>query len=135
MYGKIFSEIFDSSLVQYEGDTIYVFMCLIVLTDSEGYVRMNPIALANRIRKPVEAVEKAIANLEKPDSSSSNPEYEGRRIIPLKELTGGQENRGWWIVSHKKWREVAKRMDRSQKTKERVTKWREAQEEPLEPEP
>jgi len=124
MYGKIFSEIFDSSIVQYEGDTIYVFMCLIVLADRDGYVRLNPIALANRIRKPIEVVQEALKNLEKPDPYSSNPEYEGRRIIPLSELTGGEENRGWWVVSYRKWRDIASEYDRREKTRERIKKWR-----------
>ena len=124
MYGKIFSDIWDSSITQYDGDVIYVFIALITLADSEGYVRINPIALANRIKKPIEITTKALEILQQPDPSSKNPKYKGKRIIPLKELTNGKENRGWWIVTYTEWREIARRIDQTGKTKQRVQTYR-----------
>lgn len=125
MYGKIFSEIFDSSIVQYGHDTMYVLMCMVILSDPGGYVRFDPLAFAQRITMPGDEVRKAIENLEKPDPNSSNPEYEGRRIIPLKELTGGTECRGWWIVSHERWLRIARQIDKLERTRERVARWKE----------
>jgi len=124
MYGKIFSDIWDSSITQYDGDVIYVFIALITLADSEGYVRINPIALANRIKKPIEITTKALEILQQPDPNSKNPKYKGKRIIPLKELTNGKENRGWWIVTYTEWREIARRIDQTGKTKQRVQTYR-----------
>lgn len=124
MYGKIFSDIFDSSIMVHGGDTVYVFIALICLADSEGYTRITAPALAIRIGKPLEVVENAIAALERPDPHSTTPEEHGRRIIAMRELTGGQENRGWWIVNYLKYREIARRQERADKSTERKREWR-----------
>jgi uncharacterized phage protein (TIGR02220 family) len=124
MYGKIFSDIFDSSLVMHGGDVVYVFIALIVLADSEGFTRITIPALAARIGKDVETVAKAVAILESPDPYSSSADEHGARIKSLREITGGTENRGWWIVNYRKYREIARRMERAEKSKDRVQRWR-----------
>lgn len=125
MYGKIFEEIFDSSVMVHGGDTVYVFVAMIVLSDKEGYIRQHPAAFASRIGKDANTVRAAIANLEAPDPDSSTPDHNGRRIIPLSELTGGRENRGWFVVNKKKYKDLAGMEDRREATKNRVRKHRE----------
>lgn len=125
MYGKIFADIFDSSIMVHGGDTVYVFIALIVLADQGGYVRITAPALAARIGKDLETVSRALEALQQPDPHSSSPEEEGRRIIPLRELTGGEENRGWWVVNYLKYREIARRQERAAKSTERKRQWRE----------
>ena len=94
------------------GDTVYVFVAMIVLSDQDGNLRMHSAALASRIGKNFESVQQAITNLEMPDPVSSTPDHNGRRIIPLSELTDGAENRGWLIVNKSKYRDMSSREDR-----------------------
>lgn len=117
MYGKIFEEIFDSTIMQHGGDTVYIFMAMIVLSDSQGFLRMAPAALAQRIDKPVDIVKHTVEVLKQPDPDSNTPDYEGRRIIPLTEFTSGEENRGWWIVNKEKFKRFASREDRRDQNK------------------
>ena len=126
MYGKIFSDIFDSSIMVHGGDTVYVFIALIVLADPKGHSRITAPALANRIGKPLDIVEEALRRLEAPDIGSTTPSEDGKRIIPLKDLTGGEENRGWWIVNYELYRIRRDRETQRLQTKERVRKHRKA---------
>lgn len=107
------------------GDTVYVFISMVVLSDSEGYIREHPAALANTIAKPYETVRDAIVKLESPDPESGTPDFDGRRIVPLRELTGGQENRGWFVVNKKKYKLLASKEDQKAATAERVRRHRE----------
>ena len=102
MYGKIFEQIYDSTIISHGGDVIYVFMSMIVLSDKDGILSMSLPALARRIAKDEESVRKAVDVLENPDTSSNSKDYEGRRIIPLSEVTDGMENRGWFIINKAK---------------------------------
>jgi hypothetical protein len=125
MYGKIFREIFDSSIMVHGGDTVYTFIALIVLADPKGHTRITIPALANRIGKPVEVVQTAIEALEADDDYSTTPGHNGRRIIPLREMTDGQENRGWWIVNYEAYRVKQDADMVRQQTRERTRRWRE----------
>jgi len=113
MYGKIFSDIFGSTLAEFGGDTMYVLMSMVVLSDSEGYLRMTLKSFARLIRKEVEIVGQAVTNLESIDLESSSLDYEGRRIIKLSEVTLGQENRGWWVINKVKYAQIASQKDRA----------------------
>ena len=133
MYGKIFKEIFDSSLVgECEGQALFIFMSMIVLADAEGFVRVDPLTLYRRMGLPDEDPGnarfdnflKAIEVLEAPDDSSNLMDQEGRRIIPLSTLTDGKENRGWWIVQYEHYRKKANMYESRLKTKQRVQRFR-----------
>ena len=67
MYGKIFDEIYQSTITNYDGDTIYVFISMIVLSDDEGFINYSTPALARTIRKDIEIVKVALENLLSPD--------------------------------------------------------------------
>lgn len=118
MYGKIFKDIFDSTLANYGADTIYVMVAMVVKSDAQGYLRITPEALARSILKDTETVQIAIENLETIDPDSNDPDYEGRRIIALSNLTGGIENRGWWVVNKEKYILKANPDDRKRQNRE-----------------
>jgi len=113
MYGKIFQEIFNSTISEFGGDTMYVLMSMVILSDAQGYLRMTANSLARTIQKDPDIVQKAIKNLEANDPESSTPDYAGRRIIHLSEVTGGLENRGWWVINKEKYSKIASLSDRA----------------------
>lgn len=113
MYGKIFEDIFDSTLST-QGDfvTTYIFMSMIVLADEHGFVRLSQDALYERLRFSNEfvvgeAFRSALSILESPDENSNLPYEQGRRIIPLTDIDEIEENRGWWIVNYLHYRDKA----------------------------
>lgn len=124
MYGKIFEEIFDSTIIQHGGDVLYVFMSMIVLSDKDGILKFSATALAHRILKDLKTVEDAILKLNTPDPNSNSKDFEGRRIIPLSEISNGEENRGWVVVNKIKYKEKASKYDSRTNTRERVRKFR-----------
>ena len=134
MYGKIFEEIFDGSLMVRGGTmATYVFMSMIVLADEHGVVKYSPDALGKRIGLPQgsgcflqwEDFRNSIEILEDVDPESNLSDENGRRIIPMAEITNGEESRGWWIVNYDFYRKKASKFDQKDKTKERVRKFRE----------
>jgi uncharacterized phage protein (TIGR02220 family) len=110
VYGKIFEEIFDSSLMSYGWVHTYTFMSMIVIADKDGYVKLDPRALYRKIgfdvddRVSFDEFMSAIERLGEEDDLSNLPYYNGRRIIPLHELEC-VGNRGWWIVNYKHYRD------------------------------
>lgn len=124
VYGKIFVEIFDSTLADFGGDTIYVFIAMVIKSDANGYLKMTPSALARTIAKPIDTVQKAIENLEKHDPDSNDPDHQGRRIIPMRELTNGEKNRGWWVVNKQKYILKGNPEDRKQQNREAQQRFR-----------
>jgi len=103
---------------------MYVLISMVVLSDAGGYIRMTPTALARMIRKNVDIVKSALINLEAEDPDSSTPDYEGRRIIKMTELTQGQENRGWLVVNKRKYSKLVSQADRDTKNRERQQRFR-----------
>lgn len=124
MYGKIFESIFDSTIISHGGDVVYIFISMIILSDKDGILPISIPAFSNRIAKSEEDIRTAIAILESPDPDSNSKEYDGRRIIPLSEVTNGVENRGWFVVNKDKYREKASRLDKTEKTANRVRRFR-----------
>jgi len=127
MYGKIFQEIFHSTVADFNGDTIYTFMAMITLSDDDGYINYSVTALARTLRKDISIIEEAIKNLTAPDPESGTPDHDGRRIIPISELTNGENNRGWWVVNKCKYKALASREDR--KDQNRASKQRQRKKE------
>jgi len=118
MYGKVFPEIFESTLMAEGGrDAVYVFMCMIALKDKYGIVPTDKRILARKIDMDLEDLERAIAILTAPDETSNLPDYDGRRLIPLSELDEHEGNRGWWIVNHYHYRNKASKDDRKEQNR------------------
>lgn len=104
MYGKVFEDLFCSTLMDFGGDTAYVFIAMIVLSDEDGIIKHTASSLARVICKKPEDVERAIVNLEKPDRLSNIKSHDGRRIVPLHELMD-DETRGWLVVNKAHYRD------------------------------
>jgi hypothetical protein len=117
VYNKIFTKILDSSVWLESDQTRLVWLTLIAAMDEDGFCQFASASnLAHRARVEREATEKAIATLEAPDSDSSDPDNEGRRI----ERVPG----GWIVLNAPKYRDLVTRTLAREKTRERVAKHR-----------
>ena len=119
MYGKIFQQIYDSSIAE-DPKVRFTFMDLIVLADSDGVVDMTHEAIARRTNVDIEWVRRSIAALEGPDPKSRSPNENGARIIRMDD----HRDWGWIIVNFDRFRAVATDEQRREKTKLRVRKHR-----------
>jgi hypothetical protein len=119
MFAKIFTQIFDSSIVE-SPETRFTFMDMLVLCDAAGVVDMTHEAIARRTNRPIEVIRKTIAELESPDSRSRTPEHDGKRIVRLDE----HRDWGWMIVNYDRFRNTASDEQRREKTTARVRKFR-----------
>lgn len=119
MFGKIFAQIYDSSIAEdYQLRT--VFQDMIILADINGVLDMTPEALSRRTNVPLEIVKAAITRLEAPDAKSRTPDHDGARIKRLDE----HRDWGWMILNHAQFREIASEEQRRAKTLARVRKHR-----------
>lgn len=95
MYAKVFEQILDSSIAE-DYEVRHVFEDLLKLATSEGIVDRTHDAIARRLNIPLNKIQRAISELERPDPKSRSSEHEGRRIIRLDE----HRDWGWKIVNH-----------------------------------
>lgn len=94
-------------------------MTLLAAMDEQGFAQFASVAnLAYRARVTQEEGEAAVQCLESPDSNSSDPDNEGRRI----ERVHG----GWVVLNAGKYRDIVTRAVAQEKTRLRVAKFREA---------
>jgi len=103
-YSKLFSEIVTSSIWSEDDQTRIVWITMLALKDSRGFVPAAIPGLANAARVSVEQCEAAIAKLESPDKYSRTEDHDGRRI---KKIDGG-----WLVLNHEKYREKRHDEDR-----------------------
>ena len=111
----------------------YTFISMIVLADEHGIVNMSAEALGKRIGLPGgdgsflewEEFRRGLDILTQEDAFSNLPTENGRRIIPMSEITNGEENRGWLIVNYDFYRKKASKSDTKEKTRDRVRRFRE----------
>jgi len=115
MFAKIYTQILDSSLAE-DYQTRHVFEDLLKLCDINGVVDITREAIARRTNVPLEIVARGIAELEKPDPRSRNPENDGRRIVRIDD----HRDWGWVIVNYDYYRKIASEDQRREKTAARV---------------
>lgn len=113
MYGKIFDDIYCSSIAE-DYLTRLVFMDLIVLSDDEGYIDKTQESIARITNVPLELVRNAITRLEQPDPRSRRTNQEGRRIVRL----DAHRDWGWKIVNKEAWKSIASSEDRKIQNRE-----------------
>jgi len=83
----------------------YVFMCMITLSDKDGFLRHDPRTLYRKIglqeddRVSYHEFTDAVEYLTRPDDVSNLPDHEGRRIIPVLEMGDVEGSRGWYVVN------------------------------------
>ena len=119
MYNKLFSKILDSSIWLEDDSTRLVWLTFLAVMDQDGFAQFASVAnLAHRARVPLVDAQKAVARLEGPDSDSSDPDNEGRRI---ERMAGG-----WMVLNAEKYRELVTREVARARTRDRVRKHREA---------
>lgn len=121
MFGKIFEQIYDSSVAE-DWTVRVVFQDFVILADINGVVDRTPEAIARRTNVPLEVVKKAIQQLEKPDPRSRSKEEDGARIRRLDE----HRDWGWEVINYHKYREIASDEQRREKTRNRTKKWRDS---------
>jgi len=107
MYGKVFESIYDGSLYG-QWEAIVTMQQLIVLADADGVIDMTPPAIAGKTSIPLEILEKGLKILSQPDPYSRSPGSDGARI----QLLDDQRPWGWFLVNHKKYRDLRTAEDR-----------------------
>jgi hypothetical protein len=128
-YGKVFDSIFGSSIMEADVEIRYIWICLIIAADKEGFIDETVPALARRFNISVESMEKAIKYFLEPDCSSRTPDKEGRRIEPIR------ESFGWKIINYDYYRQLKDDEQRREYMRDYMRNYRESQkkEEPLTP--
>jgi hypothetical protein len=119
VFAKIFSQIYDSSIVE-NVELRFTFMDMLVLSDCNGVVDMTHEAIARRTNRPVELIRQTIITLEQPDDKSRTPDFRGARIKRLDD----HRDWGWVILNYERFRQIASEEQRRQKTLARVHKHR-----------
>ena len=114
MYAKIFKSMFDGTL-RGRPDPLLVFINLLTHCDKEGFVDRHFKAIADETGIPIERVELAVTELERPDCESRTPELEGRRLERIDE----HRNWGWRIVNYLKYRKIQDEEARRESQRER----------------
>jgi hypothetical protein len=107
-YGKIHDSIFDSSIMEENIDTRYVWFCFITVADKNGIVDATIPALSRKFNMSNERLEKAIKCLSEPDLSSRTPDDDGRRIKPIRNTFG------WQIINYEHYRDIRNYNDRQE---------------------
>lgn len=120
MYGKVFTSIYDGTLVE-DWRALITFQQFITLSDADGIVDMTPFTISRRTGIPIEHIEAGIKVLQSPDKNSRTPGEEGRRIM----LIDGHRDWGWLIVNHNKYKNLQDSSTVREQTRERVRKHRE----------
>lgn len=118
-FTKLQSSILNSSIWDESDAVRVVWITMLAMSDSSGFVESSLPGLAHQSRKSKEATIAALGVLESPDAESKNPDYEGRRI---KKVEGG-----WLVLNYALYREQAEVSDdpKAIATRERVRRHRE----------
>lgn len=96
-YAKLFASIVESSIWDEDSDTCKVWVTLLALADSEGFIRGSPGWLSKRARVNVDTVDKALTKFQSPDPFSRTPDKDGRRLESTPD--------GWVIINYAYYRD------------------------------
>lgn len=121
MYGKIFDSIYKGTLYG-QWEAIVTLQQLVTLCDSQGVIDMTPQAIAATTSIPLNIINKGLKVLQDPDPFSRTPGEEGRRIV----LIDDHRPWGWFIVNHKKYRDMASYEEKKLADKIRIAEKRKA---------
>ena len=121
MYGKIHQEIYYSSLMSHGWLPVHIFIGMVVLSDKDGLIKMDPQILFKHLGLDddhdvsFDRFLQAINILEDPDDMSNLSAMGGRRIIPLHAMDAIEGNRGWLVVNKVHYREEGRERDQDTK--------------------
>ena len=114
VYGKIFDQIFSSSIMEEELETRYLFMSMLAICETGGVVDITHEALARKINLDVEKVRRSINALQSPDPRSRSQNDDGRRLV----LIDAHRDWGWIIVNYDKYKAIRSNEERREYMKE-----------------
>ena len=97
-FAKLLSRITESSLMEQNIATRYVFLMMLAIANEEGVVVGTEIAIARRLNMDLVLFQSSIANLTQPDEDSNSKEHGGRRIVL------SEQPRGFLIVNYCKYK-------------------------------
>lgn len=99
MYNKLFTKILDSSIWLESEHTRIIWLTFIASMDQDGFAQFASVRnLAHRARVSEEDTAAAVAILEAPDTESSDPDNDGRRV---EKVPGG-----WMVLNSQKYKEL-----------------------------
>tara|TARA_R110000803_G_scaffold135799_2_gene202726 strand:+ start:3763 stop:4677 length:915 start_codon:yes stop_codon:yes gene_type:complete len=127
-YGMIDTKVFDSTVILHGFETVYVFMSMIALANNEHVCDFGRHALAGRIGVTLDQLEDSLEKLSRTDPDSNSQDFDGRRIVALKEIDEIESNRGWLMVNRERYINEIKRENRKKQVKEAVSKFRQKKE-------
>lgn len=119
MYGKLFRQMYDSTLAE-DWRALITFQQLIILCDEQGVVDMTPGAISRTTNIPLDIIEAGIQKLEQPDQLSRSTSEDGRRIIRLDD----DRPWGWRLVNYLYYRSLASKEDKREKDRLRIAEKR-----------
>lgn len=114
---KIYGSILRSSVWLEDATTRLLWIALLAMADSEGFVDGAVPGIAHAANLPLDAVQRGLQTLQAPDPHSKDPDHEGRRI----ESVPG----GFKVLNYTKYRES--RSPEQVRSADRVRRWRERQ--------
>ncbi len=122
MYGKIFTSIYDSTLMSSHGWLgVYVFSSMIVMANREGIVSLDEKSLYKRLGLDedkeacsFERFLQVLEALEGEDSLSNITAMNGKRILRLSQIEEFDDNRGWLIVNYEYYRKRGSKEERNE---------------------
>ncbi len=103
-YTKLFNSILHSTIWSESLETKIVWITMLAMCDKDGAVYAAIPGLARTAGVTVEQTDAAIARFQQPDKYSRTPDFEGRRIEPIKG--------GWRLLNHAAYRELMNEDDR-----------------------
>lgn len=114
-FSKIVDSILDSTLWEECPEARLVFLGMTFASDLDGeLLTRTKSALARRLNLSEEYLDKGLAVLTAPDPNSANPEYEGRRVVPIEG--------GWLVVSKRRY--VESQTKKQARWAEQKANWR-----------
>jgi hypothetical protein len=118
VYNKLFTKILDSSIWLEPTATRIVWLTFIAAMDESGFAQFASVGnVAHRARVTLIEAQEAIVALEGPDTESSDPDNDGRR---LERVPGG-----WLILNAEKHRAMVTKALIQEQTRLRVKRHRE----------
>lgn len=136
-YGKIFEDIFDSSLIAIGGWLpTYVMMSMVSIADKDGLVMVAPLVLYRKLgladgtpKVSFKQFQETINYLESPDPDSRSTAQDGKRIVALSEIEEIEGNRGWLLVNYDYYRQKGSRQEVPGASTKRVQEFRKRKQE------
>lgn len=109
-FTKLFGSIIASSIWSEDDKVRIVWITLLALSDSDGYVAGSIPGLAHLAHVEVDDCERALEKLRQPDRYSRTPDNEGRRIQVIEG--------GWLVLNRAKYRDLQWEEDRAERHRE-----------------